>query len=56
METGEVRELKLDNAQGEAERFYRQLPSLAIVGLEASGNSQWFEDLLQRLAATRRKR
>ena len=49
METGEVRELKLDNAKGEAERFYRQLPSPAIVGLEASGNRQWFEDLLQRL-------
>jgi hypothetical protein len=46
-ETGEVREHKLDNGSGEAER-YRQLASLALVGLEASGNSQWFEDLLLR--------
>jgi transposase len=49
VETGEVRELKLSNGNGEAERFYRQLPAPALIGLEASGNSQWFEDLLARL-------
>lgn len=49
IETGEVRELKLSNGNGEAERFYRQLPAPALIGLEASGNSQWFEDLLARL-------
>jgi transposase len=48
-ETGEVRELKLTNGNGEAERFYRQLSSAAVVGLEACGNTQWFEDLLDRL-------
>jgi transposase len=48
-ETGEVRELKLTNGNGEAERFYRQLSSPALVGLEACGNTQWFEDLLERL-------
>lgn len=48
-ETGEIRELKLANANGEAERFYRSLPSPARVGIEASGNTQWFEDLLDRL-------
>jgi transposase len=48
-ETGEIRELRLDNGNGEAELFYRELPAPALVGLEASGNSQWFEDLLQRL-------
>ena len=48
-ETGEVSEHKLDNGSGEAERFYRQLAAPALIGLEASGNSQWFEDLLLRL-------
>jgi len=46
---GEIRELKLENGNGEAERFYRQLSSPALMGLEASGNTQWFEDLLDRL-------
>jgi len=31
-ETGEVRECKLSNGKGEAERFYRQLASLALIG------------------------
>jgi hypothetical protein len=48
-ETGEVRELKLDNGDGEAERFYGQLSSPALVGFEACGKTQWFEDLLERL-------
>ncbi len=48
-ETGEVRELKLGNGDGEAERFYRQLSSPALVGFEACGNTQWFADLLERL-------
>jgi hypothetical protein len=47
VETGEVRKLRLENGNGEAERFYVSLPSPALVGIEASGNSQWFEDLLQ---------
>jgi len=48
-DTGEVRECKLINGNGEAERFYRQSSSPALVGVEACGNSQWFVDLLQRL-------
>jgi transposase len=48
-DTGEVRECKLVNGNGEAERFYRQLSSPALVGVEACGNSRWFVDLLQRL-------
>jgi transposase len=39
-ETGEVRENKLVNGNGEAERFYRQLPSPSLIGVEACGNSQ----------------
>ena len=46
-ETGEIEEHKLTNGNGETERFYRRLPAPALIGLEASGNSQWFEDLLQ---------
>ena len=48
-ETGEIQEHKLENSSGEAERFYRRLSVPALIGLEASGNSQWFEDLLQDL-------
>jgi transposase len=48
-ESGEIQEHKLENSSGEAERFYRQLSAPALIGLEASGNSQWFEDLLQGL-------
>ena len=47
--TGEIREQKLENGNGEAERFYRSLPSPARVGFEACGNTQWFEDLLDGL-------
>jgi hypothetical protein len=48
-ETGELSEYKLKNGNGDAERFYRQLASPALIGIEASGNSQWFEDLLARM-------
>jgi transposase len=48
-ETGEIQEHKLSNGNSEAEHFYRRLPSPSLIGLEASGNSQWFEDLLREL-------
>jgi transposase len=48
-ETGEVEERSLTHASGEAERFYRDLPGGALVGMEAVGNSQWFVGLLERL-------
>jgi transposase len=48
-ETAEIEELKLSHEDGAAERFYRTLTAPALVGVEASGNSQWFLDLLQRL-------
>jgi hypothetical protein len=43
METVEVRECKLVNGNGETERFYRQLPSPTLIGMEACGNSEWLE-------------
>ncbi len=48
-ETGETGEQKLVNGDGEAERWYRQLPTPSLIGLEATGNSQWFLDLLNQL-------
>lgn len=48
-ETGEVAERKLVNGDGEAERFYRSLPLPSLVGMEATGNSQWFVQMLERL-------
>ena len=48
-ETGEAGEMKLSHADGEAERFYRELEAPALVGMEAVGNSLWFERLVERL-------
>jgi transposase len=43
--TGETGELKLDHASGEATRFYRQLPGQALIGMESTGNCQWFVEM-----------
>jgi len=48
-ETGELTERKLMHGDGEAERFYRELESPALVGIEACGNSQWFIELAEGL-------
>lgn len=41
---------KLEHASGEAEQFYRSLQGERVkVGIEASGNTRWFERLLQEL-------
>ncbi len=45
-ETGETGERKLVHAEGDAERFYRQVKHAALVGMEATGNSHWLVDLL----------
>ena len=52
METGELQERKLSHGDGQAERFYRELGEPALIGIEATGNSQWFLDLVQRLRTT----
>jgi transposase len=49
LETGETGEQKLVNGNGEAAGWYEQLPVPSLIGLEATGNTQWFIDLLQRL-------
>jgi transposase len=48
-ETGETGERRLVHAGGDAERFYRQLPAPALIGMEATGNSHWLVDLLSEL-------
>lgn len=45
-ETGETEEKKLVHAGGEAERFYRQLPAPALIGMESTGNGQWFVEVV----------
>ncbi len=47
--TGETEERKLVHAPGEAERFYRQLPSAAVIGMESTGNCQCFVELVTAL-------
>jgi transposase len=47
--TGEVKEVKLMHSEGEVERFYGELESPALIGMESVGNSLWFEQLVERL-------
>ena len=46
--TGEVRELKLVHAGGDAERFYRELEGPVLIGMESTGSTLWFERLMER--------
>lgn len=49
-ETGELMERTLEHSCGEARSFYEQLQGKkVVVGIEASGNSLWFEQLLEEL-------
>lgn len=48
-ETGELWEGRLEHESGEARRFYQGLRGPVRVGMEAVGNSQWFEQLLAEL-------
>jgi transposase len=48
-ETGETGERKLVHAAGEAKQFYQQLAASVPIGMEATGNSQWFIELVQDL-------
>jgi transposase len=48
-ETGEAGERKLVHADGEAQEFYRRLAAPVLIGMEATGNSQWFVELVEDL-------
>ena len=49
LETGELVRRRLLHGSGEAEAFYEALEGPVVVGMEASGNTLWFERLLSRL-------
>jgi transposase len=48
-ETGETGELKLVHADGQAKSYYQRLAAPVLIGMEATGNSQWFIELAQDL-------
>jgi transposase len=48
-ETGEIGTRRLEHEGGEAERFYRGLEKPALIGMEATGYTQWFERLVGEL-------
>jgi transposase len=48
-ETGEAGDQKLVHETGAAEQFYRQFPAGSRIGMEATGNCQWFVELVNRL-------
>jgi transposase len=47
--TGETAEQAVTHGPGEAEKFYRRFAAPALIGLEATGNCQWFVELLEKL-------
>ena len=48
-ESGEITTRRLEHEGGEAERFYRGLEKRALIGMEATGYTQWFERLVGEL-------
>lgn len=48
-ETGEVIEKRLDHESGEAKRFYEGLKEPALVGIESTGYTRWFAEMLAEL-------
>lgn len=47
--SGEIEERRLVHKDGGAEQFYGELEAPALIGMEAVGNSLWFEQLVTRL-------
>ena len=47
--TGEAGDQKLVHEPGAVEKFYRQFPAGSRIGIEATGNCQWFVELLASL-------
>ena len=48
-ETGEVVEKRLEHESGEAKRFYEGLKEPALVGIETTGSTRWFAEMLAEL-------
>ncbi len=47
--TGEAGDQKLVHEAGAPEKFYRQFPTGSRIGMEATGNCQWFLELMAKL-------
>jgi transposase len=47
--SGEFGTQKLVHARGDAKQFYQQLAAPVLIGMEATGNSQWFVELIEDL-------
>ena len=45
-DTGETGEYKLVHQPGEVEKFYRRFAAPALIGMESTGNCQWFVDAM----------
>ena len=48
-ETGELVEKRLGHEEGEARRFYEALPEAALIGIESTGYTMWFAEMLSEL-------
>ena len=48
-ETGETGESSVVHAPGEVEKFYWRFAVQALIGMESTGNCQWFVELLEKL-------
>jgi transposase len=48
-ETGELMEKRLEHENGEAKRFYEGLKAPALVGIETTGYTRWFAEMLAAL-------
>lgn len=48
-DTGEIRERRLEHAGDEVRKFYAAWPEPVRVGIEATGYSQWFERMLDKM-------
>jgi|GEM_PF-1027416 len=47
--TGEVVDRRLGHENGEAKAFYAGLPKASLIGIEATGYTQWFERMVEEL-------
>ena len=47
--TGETEDREIAHTPGGVEKFYRHFPAGAIIGMEATGNCQWFLELMASL-------
>ncbi len=46
VETGEIRTQRLEHETGEAKAFYAKLQKPSLIGIEATGYTQWFERMV----------